>query len=67
MSLFIKHPLFKSVLNTIMIIILSIFIAMFTAIATSMFVYYNENTVNDIKVPEDRDQMVIKKSINVNI
>lgn len=55
-----KHPVF----SLITAISLSIILAFIAALAGAMIHYYRLNHVDEFKVPEETEQMVVKRTAN---
>lgn len=63
MSFTNKHPVF----SLITAIAVSIILAFIAALAGAMIHYYRANHVDEFKIPEDTEQLVIKKSTNIKL
>jgi hypothetical protein len=63
MSFTNKHPMIALMLA----LFLSMIVAFIVAIALAMIRYYKVNSYEGYKVPEDSEQLVVKKSTNMKL
>ena len=63
MSFSNRHPIF----SLMAAILLSLALAFIAALAGAMIHYYRQNYVGELKIPEDSEQLVVKKQINVKL